>query len=192
MKLEKIIRAKEDSHTFLHRSTLKYRNAMGRSKYYDVVARRPIKEPEDLNGYVSGVMMVVSDPLDRVLITREFRLAVNQELFGIPSGMVDHGESLTDAASREVLEECGIKDVDWELVLPPVYINPCMTTEQIAICYGRIAEIQAPLPSKDPNEEITSFWCNKSDLPMLLSHVEKFSVASLYALTHYMLNSEKQ
>lgn len=191
MKLKKILQRDVDSkHVFVHRSTLVYENREGKHKYYDVVGRRPIAKPSDLDGYVSGVMAVITDPDNRVLITKEFRLAVNRNIYGLPSGMLNRHESYAQAAAREVFEECGIQDVNLLELTEPCYINPCMSNEKIVLMRGCINTLQNTVDSPNPNEEISSFWIPISELDAFLDlHQNQMSMIALLALRKLALEN---
>lgn len=60
----------------------------------------------------SAVMMAV-DEEDRVLLVRQFRLPANQELWELPAGRIDAGETVLDAAKRELREETGYSAKHW-------------------------------------------------------------------------------
>ncbi|PIX88982.1 MAG: hypothetical protein COZ31_04410 [Nitrospirae bacterium CG_4_10_14_3_um_filter_44_29] len=56
----------------------------------------------------SGIVVIVPvSPEGEVLIIRQFRPAVNSYVIEFPAGLNDKGESLEDAARRELLEETG-------------------------------------------------------------------------------------
>jgi ADP-ribose pyrophosphatase len=60
----------------------------------------------------SAVMMAV-DERDRVLLVRQFRLPAETELWELPAGRIDTGESALQAAKRELREETGYDARDW-------------------------------------------------------------------------------
>lgn len=64
----------------------------------------------------SAVMMAV-DEQRRVLLVKQFRLPAEQELWELPAGRLDPGESALEAAKRELREETGYQAKKWtELV----------------------------------------------------------------------------
>jgi ADP-ribose pyrophosphatase len=64
----------------------------------------------------SAVMMAV-DQHSRVLLVKQFRLPAEQDLWELPAGRLDPGESPLEAAKRELREETGYQAKKWtELV----------------------------------------------------------------------------
>ncbi|TYC55840.1 NUDIX domain-containing protein [Rhodobacterales bacterium] len=70
------------------------------------------------NPYTLGVRVIVEDSQKKVLLVRHTYLAG----WYLPGGGVEGGESMHDAAGREVREEAGIHAVDTPVLLN-VYLN---------------------------------------------------------------------
>lgn len=60
----------------------------------------------------SAVMMPV-DQKDRVLLVKQFRLPAERDLWELPAGRLDPGESPLKAAKRELHEETGLRAKKW-------------------------------------------------------------------------------
>ncbi len=60
----------------------------------------------------SAVMMPV-DQKSRVLLVRQFRLPAQRDLWELPAGRLDPGESPLQAAKRELREETGYRARKW-------------------------------------------------------------------------------
>lgn len=175
MKLLKVIN--NERRGFIYHSFLLYLNKKGERKRYSVVSRREISTPEDLDGYVAGVIAVISSTAGEVLISKEFRLGVNRNLYGFPSGMQNKGESISECAIREVGEETGIKSIWIDHVTKPEYTNPTISNERVAIVYGHIDNMQVPGVSDNPDEEIESIWLPREKIPEFLKkHEENISL----------------
>src|ERR1700709_1040053 len=72
----------------------------------------------------------------RLVITREFRVPLQAYEISLPSGLIDPGESPSQAAVREFKEETGLALGKIAHVSPPVASSAGMTDETIAYVYG--------------------------------------------------------
>lgn len=68
----------------------------------------------------------------RIVLVRQFRYVTGRELWEIPAGTLDKpGESIADAARRELAEEAGLKAARWTMLgrayLMPGYCDELMT-----------------------------------------------------------------
>src|SRR5271170_8244056 len=61
----------------------------------------------------SAVMMPVDDR-GRILLVRQYRLPAKQYLWELPAGRVDPGETVLQAARRELVEETGYSAKKWQ------------------------------------------------------------------------------
>lgn len=59
-------------------------------------------------GYQSVMVVALPDP-EHVLLVREYAVGIEQQVLGLPKGGIDGGESSTQAANRELMEEIGLK-----------------------------------------------------------------------------------
>jgi ADP-ribose pyrophosphatase len=60
-----------------------------------------------------GVSVLPIDKDNNVYITKEFKYAVNREMIEASSGGLEDGESVLEAAKRELNEEMGISAKEW-------------------------------------------------------------------------------
>lgn len=68
-----------------------------------------------------------------VVLVRQYRAAVDADLWEIPAGLLDHaGESLVEAAARELHEEVGMAARSWQH-LHTFYNSPGCSNEQVHI-----------------------------------------------------------
>jgi ADP-ribose pyrophosphatase len=83
---------------------------------------------------IVGVIQQDGEP--RLVITREFRVPLGGYELSLPSGLIDPGESPSDAAVREFKEETGLTLGKVYHVSPPLASSAGMTDETVAIVYG--------------------------------------------------------
>jgi len=86
----------------------------------------------------SVVIMPVDDAGDepRVLLARQYRYAVQGDLWELAAGRIDEGEPELAAAKRELLEETGYTAERWQRALY-FYVSPGFLDETMAVYLAR-------------------------------------------------------
>lgn len=93
-------------------------------------------------------------PLDEELnvwLVRQFRYSIDQYSWEIPEGGADEGESLLNAAKRELLEEVGLTAKKWRPLLD-IHPSNAITNEFAKIYLAENLEYTAP--NLDDTEDI--------------------------------------
>ena len=76
--------------------------------------------------------MLAMDVEGRMLLVKQFRLPAEQDLWELPAGRVDPGESSLDAAKRELREETGYAAKTWTK-LASFWASPGYVAEKMDI-----------------------------------------------------------
>ena len=109
----------------------------GDEKSWQIASRQ--NEPKCLSGNYHRPDAVVIVPFhtvrDKMVIIREYRVPLDDYEYGFPAGLVDNGESVEQAARRELMEETGLTVSRFIKVSPPIYSSAGMTDESIAMVY---------------------------------------------------------
>jgi ADP-ribose pyrophosphatase len=79
----------------------------------------------------SAVMMPVDDK-NRILLVRQYRLPARQSLWELPAGRVDEGETVLNAAKRELREETGLRGKRWTK-LASFFVSPGFLAEKMTV-----------------------------------------------------------
>lgn len=116
---------------------LHYRTKSGTERSWVMATRLPV--PRCANGRFDrpDAVVVAGYHIGRskIVVTREHRVALGDDEYGFPAGLVDAGETVAEAARRELKEETGLDVVRFLRCGPPVYSTAGMTDESVAMVY---------------------------------------------------------
>ena len=116
---------------------VKYVAKTGDEKSWQLATRQ--KEPKCVTGRYARPDAVVIVPFhkveDKMVITREYRVPLNDYEYGFPAGLIDGGESVEQATRRELREETGLTVSRFIKMSPPIYSSAGMTDESVAMVY---------------------------------------------------------
>ena len=96
---------------FITRYDVDYVTAQGHPKTYEIISRnRNIRTLEELqNPQADSVVMILTDESgERILVSREYRMAMARWIYNFPAGLIDPGEKPEESARRELWEETGL------------------------------------------------------------------------------------
>ncbi|MBY0545879.1 MAG: NUDIX hydrolase [Candidatus Obscuribacterales bacterium] len=92
--------------------------------------KKPDQEPitREVVEHNGGVVICGQPDPDKVILIRQYRFAVDEEIIELPAGRVELGEDRFVAAKRELTEETGYFATTWK-ELPPMYSAPGFCNE---------------------------------------------------------------
>lgn len=83
---------------------------------------------------VVPVLRMPNEP-PRLVMVKEFRVPVGDYVFAFPAGLLDPGESVEEAARRELIEETGLEVVAVHRVTQPLYSSSGLTDEAVPMIF---------------------------------------------------------
>ena len=114
-----------------------YLDAAGHHRSWQMASRTPA--PKCITGKFNIPDAVVIVPFHttekKVVVTREYRVALADYEYGFPAGLIDPGETIEQTARRELQEETGLTVTRFLKISPPVYSSAGMTDESVAMAY---------------------------------------------------------
>ncbi|MBQ9269189.1 MAG: NUDIX hydrolase [Oscillospiraceae bacterium] len=154
---------------FITRYDVDYLTAEGHSKTYEIVSRnKNIQTLEELQNKTpdSVIMILTDDSGERILINREYRMAMAQWIYNFPAGLIDPGETPEESAKRELWEETGLDLIRIDDVLDNSYSAVGFSNERNITVFGA-ARGEFRMSTSDA-EEIVPGWYTKEEIRELL------------------------
>ncbi len=164
LKITKILQSK-----YITRYDIDYETSDGHIKTYEMISRDPnITNFEQLhnNEPEAVVMIMFNNEKNKILLNKEFRLAMGDWIYSFPAGLIDPGENVEEAARRELMEETGLQIEKIDSILDKNYSAMGFSNEK-NICLIGVAGGKFQ-PSTSSEEEIIAGWYDKEQIRTLL------------------------
>ncbi|MBQ7942427.1 MAG: NUDIX hydrolase [Lachnospiraceae bacterium] len=103
---------KRETGKFITRYDVAYETVDNQEKIYEIISRKKdLKTIEELQGEAPDAVVVIAtdESGERILLNKEYRMAVGNWVYNFPAGLIDEGESPQESAKREVWEETGLE-----------------------------------------------------------------------------------
>lgn len=155
---------------FIHRYDITYETEDGQEKIYEMISRNPaIKTVEDIRSKkADAVVLIIHDETgERILLNREFRLALGDWVYNFPAGLIDPGETPEESARRELREETGLELLEIRDQMTLSYSAVGFSNESNICLVGTAAGTFQK--SSSPVEEIEAAWYTREEVRELLS-----------------------
>jgi ADP-ribose pyrophosphatase len=112
--------------------------------------RETIRELVEHNG---GVVIACQPTLDEIVLIRQYRYSVDEDLLELPAGRIESGEDPLHAATRELTEETGYRAKIWrELVR--MYTAPGFCNEMLYMFHASDVELDSKNLDYDEETEV--------------------------------------
>lgn len=161
-----------------------------KSAYY-MASRNP--DPENLKAITGkndpdGVVIfgVYGETHDRIVLIRQYRYPVGGYVYEFPAGLVEKGESLTQAAIREMYEETGLSlvPVAGFSCCRPFFTTVGMTDESCGTVFGYCTG--SPTSShQEASEDIQVVLADRTECRRILRE-ENVAIMCAYMLMHFV------
>lgn len=160
---------KREEGKFITRYDIAYETVDNKEKIYEIISRnRALDSLEALNGQKpdSVVLILTDESGERLLLNKEFRMAVGDWVYNFPAGLIDAGEEPQESAKRELWEETGLELYEIDDFIGPSYSAVGFSNE-INVCVVGKAR-GAFRESTSTVEEIEPGWYTKAEIRELL------------------------
>jgi len=116
---------------------IEYRDKNNQPKIWEVVSRKA--HPKCITGAFDPPDAVVIVPFHKgakkLVVIREYRVALAGYEYALPAGLIDEGESIESTSRRELKEETGLDLVEIKRISPTLYGTAGMTDENFVMVY---------------------------------------------------------
>lgn len=169
---------KKEEGNFITRYDVTYETVDKQQKIYEIISRNNnIDSLETLHGNkADAVVIIVTDENDeRILLNKEFRLAVGDWVYNFPAGLIDPGEEPRQSAKRELWEETGLDLYEINDFIGLSYSAVGFSNEMNVCVVGKArGEFRE---STSTVEEIIPGWYTKDEIRELLK-TQRFAARS--------------
>ncbi len=166
---------KREEGKFITRYDVTYETVDNKEKIYEIISRNKNMETyDDLHGKEADSVVVIAadESGERILLNKEYRLAVGDWVYNFPAGLIDDGETPQESAKRELFEETGLELYEINDFMGPSYSAVGFSNE-INVCVVGKARGQFA-KSTSTVEEIEPGWYTKQQIKELLK-TERFA-----------------
>jgi ADP-ribose pyrophosphatase len=125
-----------------------------------------VEADREIIRHSGSVVLLPVFPGGKVLLVRQFRYAAQRALWELPAGRREPGETILQAARRELAEETGFRPARLKRLLS-FYASPGFLDEKMHLV--RATDLRSVGASPDEDERITSRLFSSRDLRKLLS-----------------------
>ena len=125
---------------------------------------------------LSTVLIMHDEKNEKILLNKEFRLALGDWVYNFPAGLIDEGEEPIESARRELKEETGLDLLTVNDILPLSY-SAIGFANETNLCIVGVADGTFS-KSSSTVEEIKAGWYTKDEVKKLLK-TELFAARTL-------------
>jgi len=147
---------------YLTRYNFTYELNDNTKKVYEMVSRDKsiTKDTDIINKKCDAVVIIAfNEDESKILLNKEFRLALNSWIYNFPAGLIEKDEDIIDAAKRELFEETGLELYDVKKIFKESFASIGISNEKsiTIICKAKgefkesnsnVEEIEAKFYSK--------------------------------------------
>lgn len=139
----------------------------------------------DLVKHQPAVALLAMTADDDVLVNREYRVGINAESFALPAGLIDPGESVTEATKRELTEETGYIAQNVQ-EMTAIRSSEGMTDEVVHLMLVQVAKADKGKQHFDQDEFVTSQFVPLSEVIAAVKDGRMASAQTVSAVTYYL------
>jgi len=167
---------------------IKGKKIISSSKYLNFIATKFVNTNniEDTwysveRGNGGKTVLVAAIVGNKLVVTKEFRVAIGGYEWALPAGLVEEGDSIEKTAKKELKEETNL-DLEKIIEKTPFMTNSAgLTNELVSIVFCR-ANGQVSQEGTEQSEDIETFLMDKQDVENLMKDEKKVFSAKAWLI----------
>jgi len=144
---------------------------------------RPIEQAAEPDAvYIAAILPTPEG--SRLVLTKEFRVTIDDAEYGFPAGLIDKGETIESTVRRELKEETGLEVETIHHISRPVYSSAGMSDESCCM----VLVTASGIPSthlNETHEQIEVLLYDVADIRALLQSRNKIAGKAWGLLYHF-------
>ena len=120
---------------------------------------------------------------DKVVLVRQFRYPINGYVYEFPAGLVEPGEDMLDAGTREMFEETGLEFTPIKTA-PGYFTSVGMTDESCGTVFGYCSG-EPSNAHQEGSEDIQVVLADREECKRILKE-ENVAIMCAYMLMHFI------
>lgn len=189
-KIDAVQKLTDNRHLNLYH--LDARDTEGNPFDYYFASRNPEKKlklfTKDLNPEGIVIYALTKEVSPRLVLIREYRYPLDEDIYALPAGLVDAGETPGMAAVREMKEETGLAFVEYaggaSCFRRPFFMGPGFTDETSCAVFGTV-ETEKGTAQCESTEQIQVILAGREQVRRILSE-ERVSLRGAYLMMQYL------
>lgn len=174
--------------SFLNLFSVQYKDQGNRDKEWVFASRSKKENPlmdKDLRPD-AVVIVPFHTKLKKLVLINELRVALGGYQYGFPAGLLDKGETVEQAGTRELFEETGLKITRFLKQSPPIFSSSGLTDEAISLLFVECDGIPTN-KYNEASEDIEVMLLSREDVSdILFDQNIKFDVKTWIVLNHFV------
>lgn len=137
-------------------SQLLYKGKVFTVRHYTAIEPDGVRVQREVIHHRGSAVILPKTREGKVLLVRQYRFPAGRFLWELPAGSRDPGETVLQAARRELAEETGYRASSWRKLVE-FYASPGFLDEKMTIFLAQDIRPGAPRPEADERIEVRLF-----------------------------------